>query len=279
VIDSHVHLWSPALAFHQWPGADLPAIHRAYGLADLSDLDPAIDGVILVQAQPDPRETDWLLDLATRDPRIVGVVGWLPLDADDAAAQVARYAARPGLVGLRPMLQAIADPRWILGDAVQPALAAMTLHGLSFDALIQPRHLSVLHELAERHPALRIVVDHGAKPAIGGSGDADWRAGIAALGRLPNLWCKLSGLWTEQAPGADRDAVRMYVEHLLHSFPGRVMWGGDWPVLLLSGARHGDWLAFARTIVAATTPAQTPSVFEGAARDAYRLPSSAPPAR
>jgi L-fuconolactonase len=180
---------------------------------------------------------------------------------------------------LRPMLQAIADPRWILGDALQPALAAMKLHGLSFDALVQPRHLGVLLELAERHPALRIVVDHGAKPAIGGSGDADWRAGIAALGRLPNLWCKLSGLWTEQAPGADRDAVRIYVEHLLHSFPGRVMWGGDWPVLRLSGARHGDWLAFARTIVAATTPAQTPSVFEGAARDAYRLPSSAPPAR
>lgn len=279
MIDSHVHLWSPAMPFHHWPGADLPTIHRPFGLDDLTALDPTVDGVIVVQAQPDRRETDWLLALAARDARILGVVGWLALDADDATRQVARYAGHAAFVGVRPMLQALPDFDWILRDSVQPALAAMAAHGLALDALVQPRHLDALHALALRHPTLRIVIDHGAKPVIGdGGGDgggndggrAAWRAGIAALGRLPNVWCKLSGLWTEQAPGADRDVVRTYVAHLLHCFPGRLMWGSDWPVLLLSGDGHADWLTFARAAVAAIAPDRMQAVFDGAARDAYR---------
>ncbi len=271
VIDSHLHLWSPTAAFHQWPGADLLAIHRAFGLDDLSAATRSVDRVIVVQAQPDVAETEWLLDLAARDDRILGVVGWLALDAADAPTQVARLAARPGLVGLRPMLHNLADPRWILGEAVQPALRAMAARGIAFDVLVRPHHLDVVHELAMRHPTLRIVVDHGAKPAIGRGDGAAWRHGIAALGRLPNLWCKLSGLWTEQDAGADREACRPHIAHLLHSFPRRVMWGSDWPVLLLSGDRYDDWLAFAREAVRSAAPDEMAAVFVGAARDFYRL--------
>ncbi len=271
VVDSHVHLWSPTAAFHQWPGTDLPAIHRRFGLDDLSAAGRSVERFVVVQAQPDGRETEWLLDLAAHDDRILGVVGWLPLDAPDATTQIERLARQPGLVGLRPMLQTLADARWILGDRVQPALLAMAAHGLAFDALVQPRHLDVVHILATRHPTLRIVVDHGAKPGIGRGDDAAWRDGIAALGRLPNVWCKLSGLWTEQDPGADRTACWPYIEHLLHSFPGRVMWGSDWPVLLLSGDRYDDWLRFVREIVRSTAPGEMDPVFGKTARDFYRL--------
>ncbi|TXC72669.1 amidohydrolase family protein [Sphingomonas ginsenosidivorax] len=270
VVDSHVHLWSPTAAFHQWPGTDLPAIHRQFGLDDLSAAGRSVDRFVVVQAQPDVRETEWLLDQAAGDARILGIVGWLPLDAPDATIEIERLARRPGLVGLRPMLQNMPDARWILRDCVQPALLAMAAQGLAFDALVQPHHLAVVHILATRHPTLRIVVDHGAKPAIGRGDDAAWRGGIAALGRLPNIWCKLSGLWTEQDAGADRTVCRPYIEHLLHSFPGRVMWGSDWPVLLLSGDRYDDWLGYAREVVRSTTPDEVDAVFGETAREFYR---------
>ena len=55
----------------------------------------------------------------------------------------------------------------------------MVAHGLVFDALVLPRHLSRLKTLIARHPDLAVVVDHGAKPLIRertawSRGPSDW---------------------------------------------------------------------------------------------------------
>ena len=64
------------------------------------------------------------------------------------------------------MLQDIADTEWIMRPEVQSGLSAMADAGLRLDVLAKPRHLPLLPELAQRHPDLRMVIDHGAKPAI-----------------------------------------------------------------------------------------------------------------
>ncbi len=242
ILDAHVHLWRIGGPGQSWPGPDLPRLHRDFMPADWRAAIAGLDvvGGILVQSQPDDRDTDWLLSID--DPLILGVVGWADLAAPDAPQRIAALAANPRLKGLRPMLQGIADTDWLLAPALEPAIAAMIAHGLRFDALIQPRHLSMLHAFARRWPELAIVIDHGAKPDAAAGTLDPWRDRIASLATLTNVWCKLSGLRTEQAPGQPAADLAPYAAHLLACFGDRLMWGSDWPVLVDTGDSYRDWV-------------------------------------
>jgi L-fuconolactonase len=240
-VDSHHHVWRVARGDYDWLTPDVP-IYRDFTLADLRPNLGDITATVLVQAAPTVAETAFMLTVAQASQGLVrGVVGWTDLAAPDAAAQIAALAQLPLLKGLRPMLQDIADTDWILRPAVQPALIAMTYHRLRFDALIQPRHLPAMLSLAARHPDLRIVLDHAAKPAIAQGAFEPWATDIARLARETNVTCKLSGLVTEAASDWHPDDLRRYVDHLVACFgPARLMWGSDWPVVELASG-YARW--------------------------------------
>ena len=127
-------------------------------------------------------------------------------------------------------------------------------------------------EFARRWPKLPIVIDHGAKPHIASGEIEPWQAQLAELGLLPNLYCKLSGLRTEQRPGAPVHELEPYIRQLVSAFPGRLMWGSDWPVLLNSHDTYGQWLTSARRYAEALLDeVQMRSLFSDAARAFYRL--------
>lgn len=252
MIDSHMHLWSIGRNGCAWPGPDLPAIHRDFTLDDAHHVAaPAgVEGVVLVQSQPNDEDTDFLVGLAARDDFVRAVVGWADLLAPSAPSRIDALATHPKLRGLRPMLQSLPDG-WIADPALDPAVAAMIDHDLAFDALVFTHHLGDLAAFARRHPALRIVIDHGAKPPIASGGMDDWRKAIADLAALPQIHCKLSGLLTEAGDRRSDEALRPYVAHMLDCFgPKRLMWGSDWPVLTLAGD-YRAWLEQARSLAGA----------------------------
>jgi len=274
VVDAHHHCWRLDWPGHQWPDASLPAIHRDFAIADLRAASRGVDlaATVLVQSQPTDADTDRLCDLAAAEPLVGALVGWVDLAAADAPVRIATLAARPKLRGLRPMLQAFADEAWILQPALDGAIAAMIAQGLRFDALVQPRHLEALYRFAKRWPDLPIVIDHAAKPGAAAGGLDPWRARIAALAGLDNVWCKLSGLRTEQATDEPVAALTPYVTHLVACFGPRLMWGSDWPVLTLAGDDYPCWFEIARTL-AALDAAGERSLFADSARRFYGLPA------
>lgn len=252
IIDAHQHFWQLAERQGQWPPAELAAIYRDFSPEDLQPLLQAsgVEGTVLVQTMESEADTAYMLDLAGKYAFIRGVVGWTDMKAADAAARIARLARHPKLKGLRPMLQDIADDNWIANPALDPAVNAMIDHGLTFDALVLPRHLKPLLSFAQKHPGLAILIDHGAKPLIAKGTYSEWRRDMAALAALPNLHCKLSGLLTE-AGDQKPQAIRPYAETILDLFgPARVIWGSDWPVLRLAGD-YAAWLAQCLDIVPA----------------------------
>lgn len=275
IIDAHQHFWRIGGPGQAWPNADWPLLYRDFLPADLRAATAGLTlaGTILVQSQPDDRDTDWMLDLAEDDQLILTVVGWAALDAPDAPARIARLATRPKLAGLRPMLQSIEDSAWLLRPDLTPAIGAMLAHGLRFDALVQPRHLPALARFAARWPELPIVIDHGAKPPAAAGILDPWRDDLAALARYPNVWCKLSGLRTEQAQGQGSDALAPYVAHILQQFGDRTMWGSDWPVLLHMGDCYGDWVDDALRLAGGMDAAARARLFNGAASAFYGLTS------
>ncbi|SEN11417.1 L-fuconolactonase [Sphingomonas gellani] len=271
MIDAHQHFWSLATPGHEWPTKAERAIYRDFGPKDLSTEAEGLPlrATILVQSQPTDADTDWMLALADRTPMVAGVVGWVDLQSAHAPARIAALAGHPKLRSLRPMLQSIPATDWLLADDLAPAIRAMIAHGLRLDALVQPRHLPMLATFAARWPDLPIVIDHAAKPFARDGMLDPWREDIAALAKR-GLWCKLSGLRTEQGAGQPSSDLQPYVDHLVRSFGDRLMWGSDWPVLLMAGDTYRDWAEGGDAMTGLVGPARE-RLFSGAAAEFYGL--------
>jgi L-fuconolactonase len=270
-IDAHHHLWTLARGDYGWLTPDLAPIYRDFQLSDLAPhLSAAgIEGTILVQAAPTEAETMFLLDIAENAEVVRGVVGWTDFDASDGVARIDALAARNLLVGLRPMVQDVADDDWLLGPALAPLLAAMARNGLVFDALVLPRHLPRLLRVIESHPDLQFVLDHCAKPRLATGDIAIWQREIALLAEHPNIVCKLSGLVTEAAPDWQIADLRRAVDHVRARFgPQRMLWGSDWPVVNLAGG-YAKWFAAAETLLADLSSDEKADVFGGNAGRIY----------
>lgn len=272
-IDAHQHFWRRDRGDYDWLTPELVPLWRDFLPDDLAPLlaRHGIEGTVLVQAAPTEAETAFMLSLARSHGFIRGVVGWTDLAAPDAPARIAALAADPLLVGLRPMLQDLPDDDAILAPAIQPALAAMASHGLALDALIRPRHLLRLIDVRDRHPDLKIVIDHAAKPDIAGGDLAGWARDLVAVAADGLTHCKLSGLVTEAAANWQLADLKPVAETMLSAFgPRRVMWGSDWPVLNLAG-NYDQWVAASDSLLAGLDAAAQAQVRGGTAARFYGL--------
>lgn len=270
MIDAHVHLWQIGRHACAWPGPDLPVLYRDFTPADLwaAIARSGVERVILVQSQEDEADSRWLLSLAAADARIAGVIGWTDLRRRDVAARIEALRSAGPLVGLRPMVQDLADD-WYDDPARDAGFAYLARAGLTLDALVRPRHLPALARLAERHPTLSIVVDHAAKPADG-LVSPDWIAGMTMLARLPQVACKLSGLVTELREDMADPAILPCIDRLYGLFgTDRLIWGSDWPVLTMRRS-YLEWLDCAKHAIPAGAHA---AVFGGNATRLYGLPA------
>lgn len=236
MIDTHQHFWRLSRGGYAWMPEDLPALYRDDEPEHLQPLlqNNAITGNIVVQADDNVAETEFLLGFAQTHLWIAGVVGWADLVSETAADVVQKLAASPKLVGIWPMIQDIADDQWMLQPTLKDGLAAVAKHNLTFDALVLQKHLRVLDTLLGRHPDLRVVVDHCAKPEFARGRFEDWAQNIEAIAAHPNTFCKLSGLLTEAPEGTGLEDLRPYLDHVVGAFgPDRVLFDSDWPVLNL----------------------------------------------
>ena len=207
------------------------------------DLEPSlkrhkIDKTVLVQAAPTVAETDFLLEIAETYDFVAGVVGWLDFESEDFQSLFERYRRNRKFIGIRPMLEELADDDWILRPQVLEPLQLIAEADFPFDFLVKPRHLSYVAKALEAVPGLRAVIDHIAKPEIRAQEFEPWKSMIRELAQHKNLYCKLSGMVTEARHDLWKpEDLRPYIEHVVECFgPDRVMYGSDWPVCLLAGS-------------------------------------------
>ena len=272
-VDAHQHFWTLARGDYGWLTPDKGPIYRDFGPDDLAPLmaQAGVTRTVLVQAAPTIAETEFLLRVADETTFVAGVLGWVDFEADDAPERIAALAAHPKLKGLRPMVQNITDDDWMLRAELAPAIEAMISAGLSFDALVAPRHLPVLRRFAAQYPDLRIVIDHAAKPDVARRELQDWSREIRVIAAETPLFCKFSGLVTEAAPGCRVSDIRPVSDVLIDAFgPARLIWGSDWPVLHLNGD-YLSWRAMAGALTADLSAEDRESIFGGVAERFYGL--------
>jgi L-fucono-1,5-lactonase len=248
IVDSHHHLWDPALREYPWmAGEELAPLRRRYDVEDLRAVAAplGVTRTVVVQAVSSESETVWLLSAAAEaDDLIAAVVGWIDLKAPDVSERIAALSEHPGgarLVGVRHQVQDEPDPRWLLRPDVIRGLEAVASANLAYDLLLRPGHLPAALELADSLPELRVVVDHGAKPEIARQAWEPWSSGLARLAANEQVHCKLSGLVTEATWDSWRgEQLERYIDRLLELFgPERLMFGSDWPVCTLAASYAG----------------------------------------
>ncbi len=243
MIDAHQHFLDPARVDYPWMSGSYERLRRSFGPADLRPGRGDLGGerAIVVRASNSSDETVMLLRIAADDPRTSGVIGWVDLTDPAVGDVLATLRCRPGgggLVGIRHLVHDEPDPEWLLRPDVGRGLAAIADAGLVFDLLVRQRELASALTVVDRHPDLRFVVDHLAKPSIA-SGDLEpWASLLRPFGLRDHVSVKLSGLVTE----ADWTAwtatdLAPYVALAVEVFgPSRLMFGSDWPVCLLAAS-------------------------------------------
>jgi L-fuconolactonase len=248
VIDAHQHVWDLDRASYPWLGSELAPIDRTIEFAELvpSLRRAGIDGTVLVQSADNAEDTALMRDVAAANPEVVAVVGYLPLDRPaEVAAQIDGFRSDPLIVGVRNLIHNIPDPEWLLRADVDESLGLLEAAGLTFDLVsVLPAHLALVPRLVERHPELRIVIDHLSKPPIGLDDREPWWTLIGRAAEARTVFAKVSGLYsaTPDSGAWTPDLIRPYLERALDAFGSpRLMYGGDWPISLLSGGYDRVW--------------------------------------
>lgn len=238
-VDAHKHLWEwkDHASFLAWT-AGQPVLQTDHLLDEVDAVwrKLGIVGCVAVQAQERREETEWLLRLADRDARILGVTGWV--DPRGNVAQIEAFRQYPKLKALRFVLQSegrdfMLDPKFVAG------VRTIGKAGLIYELLIFPEHLRAACKLAQSCPDTRFIVDHIAKPWISAGALSPWDQHIRDLAKLENVvGCKVSGMVTEaERHQRSWEVYVPYLDLVLDAFgPERLMFGSDHPVCLLWGA-------------------------------------------
>lgn len=252
IIDTHVHFFDPTRPQGvPWPPKDnallyrttLPQHYRALPVPQ------RVDGAILVEASTWVEDNQWILDLAARDPFIVGLVGNLPLGTPECADHLKRFSANKLFRGVRIRdgnLGKLLGERAFIND-----LRDVAARGLSFDVHSPPAWVGQADRLAKLIPNLRLIINHVANVEVTGKAPPeDWRRLMETLATHPRVFMKVSGL-VEGTHCRNGDATvhtefyRPVLDTLWQTFgPDRLLYGSNWPV-----SRHNAPLGLVQQIV------------------------------
>jgi len=274
-IDAHHHLWKYNAAEYGWITPQQRVIRRNFLPEDLEPLMHhfGIEGTVAVQARQTLEETTWLLGLAEKHPLIRGVVGWVPLtDGAGVKRSLEPFAGNPKLRGVRHLIQDEADPRYSLRKDFNEGVSALREFGLRYDILIFERQLPAAIEFVDRHPNQTFILDHVAKPRIKDKIVSPWNRNMRDLAKRQNVYCKLSGMVTEADPQhwTPQD-LQPYIDVALSAFgPRRLMYGSDWPVMLLA-CDYARWYSTVTNAIAKLSKAEQDRIMGGTAAEAYGI--------
>ncbi len=238
LIDSHTHFYDPTRAQGvPWPPREHKLLYRTVLPKDYrAVLVPRpMAGTIVVEASPWLEDNQWILDLAAREPFIVGFVGNLPAGTKEFREQLKRFAANKIFRGIRlhgSKLESGSNTDALVGD-----LKLLAKRDLSLDLVGGAEILPAANRLAKEIPDLRIIIDHLAGVVVDGKAPpAIWLEQMQTLARRRNVFFKLSGLveGTGRSDGsASTDAAfyRPVLDAMLKIFgSSRLIYASNWPV-------------------------------------------------
>lgn len=232
-IDSHQHFWIFDPVRDSWIDDSMQKIQRDFLPEDLQPLlnENKFSGCVAVQASQSEEETNFLLDLASKNNFIKGVVGWVDLRAENISERLNHFSKYEKLKGFRHVVQGEADD-FMLRNDFRNGIAALKPFNYTYDILIFHRQLPAAIDLVNRFPDQPFVIDHIAKPDIKSGEIAKWEKNMKEIAKYENVMCKISGMVTEADWNNWKPSdLKPYLDVVFESFStDKLMFGSDWPV-------------------------------------------------
>jgi predicted TIM-barrel fold metal-dependent hydrolase len=183
---------------------------------------------VIVPPSLDRTRNDLALDAAQSHPERFAVMGKINPALPASRGQMAVWRRQPGMLGLRfnfkKNIERLSNPEY-MGTLWTEAESANIPVYVGVD---QPA-VKFVDAVAERHPQLRIILDHMAL-ASGAKDDEAFRdiEMLLAIAKRPNVGVKVSALpGYSTAPYPYRN-LHGYVKQVYDAFgPQRVFWGSD----------------------------------------------------
>lgn len=282
MIDTHQHLLYPEHFGYAWT-KELPALDKAFHLADYREAakDTPISGTLFMEVDVDEgqagKEAAFFCKLAEDESSgILGVIASARPEVQGFDAQV-EALLHPKLKGVRRVLHT--QPDELSESALfREQLGCLANYGLTFDLCVRQDQLDKAIALARACPNVTFILDHCGVPGIAGNdattgeGWQHWQKSIRKLAELPNVNGKLSGI-TVYASEAQRteQGLKPYIEVMLEAFGGkRLVWGGDWPVVLL-GSGLKRWCELSQSLLQKLSQEEQSAIFSANAHHIYKL--------
>jgi predicted TIM-barrel fold metal-dependent hydrolase len=232
-VDAQVHIWAANTPERPWPARGEP--HRApLGKEELlAEMDKAgVDGVVIVPPSWEGDRNDVALAAAATHPDRFCIMGRFDPDAPGARDALAGWKKRKGMLGVRltfhtPILrQPLLDGRfdWAWGE--------LEKHGIPAMVLFHHEYMHLADKVAERHPGLRLVLDHlGLKSGKDVSEASNFATldKVLALAKRPNVAAKVTAMpcYTDDKTYPFR-SVHPHIRRVFDVFgPKRTFWGTD----------------------------------------------------
>ncbi|HWO85245.1 MAG TPA: amidohydrolase family protein, partial [Stellaceae bacterium] len=215
IVDGQIHLWekgTPSPPHRQEPYS----AEQAIAAMDQAGVDRALIHPVLW----DPDSNELAIEAVRKYPDRFAIMGWFYLDDPNGRDLVAHWKdqpgkERPGMLGLRFYFNERHKREWMTDGSLDWLWPAAERAGVPV-ALAAALFLPTVGQIAERHPGLKLLVDHMAVPP-GSRGATAYRfqPELLALAKYPNVAVKASG-----QPGYAEDAYpfRSFHEHLHRCF-------------------------------------------------------------
>ncbi len=239
IIDSHVHLYDPSRPQGvPWPDKKQASIYRTFLPADFRKIaEPfGVVGMIEVECSPWVEDNYWVLDVAAKDPIVVGTIGDLHPGKPDFRKHLDSLHRNPLFRGIRfgylwgrSVADEVPKPEFIAD------LKVFAEAGLTLDTVGPPQLHTDVVRLTDKVPELRVVIDH--LPAVRPPAEAKARAAseeaLRELGKRPQVFVKISEVFQRADPGGRIPHELSFYRPMLDKYWGlfgadRLLFGSDW---------------------------------------------------
>ena len=273
-IDAHHHLWKYSAAEYPWISENMGPLQRDFLIQDLTDVleESDIEGVITVQARQDIGRNSMAARFARSHDVVRGVVGWVALTDPKVDRDLEDFCTHSKLKSVRHVLHDEPDDLFMLREDFNRGINLLKDFDLRYDLLIFERHLQQTIQFVDRHPNQIFILDHIAKPRIRERMMSPWRENLTDLAQRENVFCKLSGLVTEATWQSWTEGdLDPYLQVVLTAFGAkRLMFGSDWPVMLL-GSSYKRWVDAVRGAISHLSEYEQERILGNTAMEVYRL--------
>jgi L-fuconolactonase len=273
LVDTHVHFWKYNKIRDAWITDNMKILQEDYLPHTLATTlkRNGIDACVAVQASQEELETYFLIELAKTHDIIKGVVGWVDLQKDDIEERLQYFSQYPIIKGWRHVVQSEQDD-FLLRSAFQRGIRALQPFNYTYDVLIYHHQLKPALEFVSKFPEQKMVIDHCAKPDIANKKIDEWKLLMQEIAKHPNVYCKLSGLFTEAKWKQWSPAeFYPYLDTVFEAFgTDRLLFGSDWPVILVSGI-YVQWKSLLEKYMENFTEDERSNVFGSNAVQFYNL--------